>query len=181
MKVALANLAEETKVYISDYAVVLKAPKPVLDITLKYFEGKPVIDSISRESAVLVCVFTNPTVTCLKLWAVWVWLLYLLPRALMSDRAARKAGIGGEVICFRIVRGIGKMSRVAKAPVTYSCRCGNHHKTVRMLRSKVKSVNCLWSVNPAVELHSRKTTKSPSVLQRWSIQTVGLRLALPAP
>ncbi|NQZ07083.1 MAG: 30S ribosomal protein S8 [Algicola sp.] len=97
MKVALAQLLKDEG-YIADYAATSDA-KPVLDITLKYFEGKPVIDVIKRVSRPGLRIYKANNDIPKVMGGLGVAIVST-SKGLMSDRAARKAGIGGEVICF---------------------------------------------------------------------------------
>ena len=95
LKVAVANLLKEEG-FISDLAVKGDVKKE-LDVTLKYFEGKPVIESLQRVSRPGLRIYKR----CDELPKVMGGLgvaIVSTSKGLMSDRAARKAGIGGEVI-----------------------------------------------------------------------------------
>lgn len=83
--------------YIADYSVA-GAPKAVLSITLKYYKGKPVIDAVHRVSRPGLRIYRDRT----KLPSVEGGLgisIISTEKGVMSDRAARKQGIGGEVLC----------------------------------------------------------------------------------
>lgn len=97
MKVALAQLLKDEG-YITDYATTSDV-KPTLDITLKYFEGKPVIDEIKRVSRPGLRIYKANKDLPKVMGGLGVAVVST-SQGLMSDRAARKAGIGGEVICF---------------------------------------------------------------------------------
>jgi small subunit ribosomal protein S8 len=97
MKVALAQLLKDEG-YIADYAATSDA-KPVLDITLKYFEGNPVIETIKRVSRPGLRIYKANNDLPKVMGGLGVAIVST-SKGLMSDRAARKAGIGGEVICF---------------------------------------------------------------------------------
>lgn len=97
MKVALAQLLKEEG-YITDYASTTDV-KPVLDITLKYFENKPVIDVLKRVSRPGLRIYKGNNDLPKVMGGLGVAVVST-SQGLMSDRAARKAGIGGEVICF---------------------------------------------------------------------------------
>jgi small subunit ribosomal protein S8 len=95
LKVALAKLLKEEG-YIADFAVS-GDKKPELEVVLKYFEGKPVIDSIKRVSRPGLRIYKKND----KLPKIMDGLgvaIVSTSKGLMSDRAARKAGIGGEII-----------------------------------------------------------------------------------
>jgi small subunit ribosomal protein S8 len=72
--------------------------KPVLTIALKYYEGKPVIAEISRVSRPSLRSYSGkdsiPSVRSGLGIAV-----VSTSQGVMTDRAAREAGIGGEVLC----------------------------------------------------------------------------------
>lgn len=97
MKVALAQLLKDEG-YIADYATTSDV-KPTLDVTLKYFEGKPVIDTIKRVSRPGLRIYKANKDLPKVMGGLGVAVVST-SQGLMSDRAARKAGIGGEVICF---------------------------------------------------------------------------------
>lgn len=96
-KVALAQLLKEEG-YISGFVVADDAAKAVLHVDLKYYEGKPVIEQISRVSRPGLRVYKKVE----KLNRVKQGLGVLIlstNKGLMTDRAARKANVSGEVIC----------------------------------------------------------------------------------
>ncbi|ABC32848.1 Ribosomal protein S8 [Hahella chejuensis KCTC 2396] len=96
MKVAVANVLKEEG-FITDYKASEEA-KPVLEITLKYYQGAPVIENISRASRPGLRQYKAandlPTVNGGLGIAI-----VSTSKGVMTDRAARKAGVGGEVIC----------------------------------------------------------------------------------
>lgn len=97
LKVAIANLLKEEG-YISDYSVSGDV-KPELAVTLKYFEGKEVIEVIKRVSRPGLRVYKS----CDELPKVLAGMgiaIISTSKGLMTDRAARSAGIGGEVLGF---------------------------------------------------------------------------------
>lgn len=97
LKVALAKLLK-AEGYITDYSTTSDV-KPVLDIQLKYFEGKPVIEQIKRVSRPGLRIYKANKDLPKVMGGLGVAVVST-SQGLMSDRAARKAGIGGEVICF---------------------------------------------------------------------------------
>ena len=95
-KMAIANLLKEQG-YIRDLATEDQKGKPQLSVVLKYHEGKPVIDKIQRVSRPGLRIFKNKD----KLPTVMNGLgiaIISTSRGLMTDKAARKAGHGGEVV-----------------------------------------------------------------------------------
>lgn len=97
LKVALAQLFKDEG-YIADFSVTSDV-KPMLDITLKYFEGKPVIESLKRVSRPGLRIYKANKDLPKVMGGLGVAVVST-SQGLMSDRAARKAGIGGEVLCF---------------------------------------------------------------------------------
>jgi small subunit ribosomal protein S8 len=96
MKVELARVLKEEG-YIADYSVDGDV-KPSLTIELKYFEGKPVIESIQRVSRPSVRVYRGASELPKVSGGLGVAIIST-SKGVMTDRAARAAGIGGEVIC----------------------------------------------------------------------------------
>lgn len=67
LKVAIANVLKEEG-YIEDFKVEGDA-KPVLEITLRYFQGNPVVESIQRVSRPGLRIYKRK-MCCQKLWVV---------------------------------------------------------------------------------------------------------------
>ena len=97
LKVAIANLLKEEG-YISEYSVEAGV-KPELTVELKYFEGKEVIESIKRVSRPGLRVYKGAQ-ELPKVLAGMGIAIVSTSKGLMTDRAARSAGIGGEIIGF---------------------------------------------------------------------------------
>jgi len=95
-KVAVANLLKDEG-YITDFSVEGDV-KPVLSIELKYFEGKPVIEEIKRVSRPSLRIYKSATELPKVADGLGIAIVST-SKGVMTDRAARKAGIGGEVIC----------------------------------------------------------------------------------
>lgn len=98
IKVAIANVLKEEG-YIADYQVDNQDNKPVLSVQLKYYRGQPVISSIKRVSKPSVRVYSGADTLPKVLGGLGVAIV-TTSKGVMTDRAARAAGIGGEVICF---------------------------------------------------------------------------------
>jgi len=97
LKVAIANLLKEEG-YISDFSIAGDV-KPELSVELKYFEGKEVIETIKRVSRPGLRIYKS----CDELPKVLAGMgiaIVSTSKGLMTDRAARSAGIGGEVLGF---------------------------------------------------------------------------------
>lgn len=97
VKVAIANLLKEEG-YITEYSVSGDA-KPELAVTLKYFEGKEVIETIKRVSRPGLRVYKGSN-DLPKVLAGMGIAIISTSKGLMTDRAARSAGLGGEVLGF---------------------------------------------------------------------------------
>ncbi|MGE4415959.1 MAG: 30S ribosomal protein S8 [Marinobacterium sp.] len=95
-KIAVANLLKDEG-YITDFSVEGDV-KPVLSIELKYFEGKPVIEEIKRVSRPSLRIYKSASELPKVADGLGIAIVST-SKGVMTDRAARKAGIGGEVIC----------------------------------------------------------------------------------
>jgi len=98
LKVALAECLKDEG-YVSDLAVQDIDGKPVLNVVLKYYEGKPVIDSLKRVSRPGLRIYRGKDELPKVLNGLGVAIIST-SAGIMTDRAARKAGHGGEVLCF---------------------------------------------------------------------------------
>lgn len=97
-KVAIAEVLKDEG-YINDYSVDDNDGKPVLNVMLKYFEGKPVISKIKRVSRPGLRTYKgNGEIP--KVMAGLGVAIVSTSKGVMSDRAARAQGHGGEVICY---------------------------------------------------------------------------------
>ncbi|NJM13347.1 MAG: 30S ribosomal protein S8 [Synechococcaceae cyanobacterium SM1_2_3] len=98
LKVAIAQVLRDEG-YIADFVVVQTTPgKADLTIALKYFEGRPVIERIQRISRPGLRMFRGKDELPKVMGGLGVAIIST-PKGLMSDRAARAAGHGGEVLC----------------------------------------------------------------------------------
>lgn len=96
-KVAIATVLKDEG-YITDF-VVAGDTKPVLEVTLKYFEGKKVIDTLKRVSRPGLRIYKGAN-DLPKVMAGLGIAIVSTSQGVMTDRAARKASIGGEIICY---------------------------------------------------------------------------------
>jgi len=83
--------------YITDFSVSEDA-KPELTVSFKYFDGKSVIESINRMSRPGLRVYKNKDELPKVLNGLGI-VIVSTSKGMMTDRAARAAGIGGELIC----------------------------------------------------------------------------------
>lgn len=98
LKAAIANVLKDEG-YIADFQVSANEGKPSLNIDLKYYEGKPVIARIQRASRPGVRLY-KPKDELPKVDAGLGVAIISTPKGVMTDRAARSAGVGGEVLCY---------------------------------------------------------------------------------
>lgn len=84
--------------YVTGYATDENGGKPVTTVELKYFQGKPVISRLARASRPGLRLFKgkNELPTVMGGYGVAI---VSTSSGVMSDRAARAAGQGGEIIC----------------------------------------------------------------------------------
>jgi small subunit ribosomal protein S8 len=94
-RIAIANLLVEEG-YVESLEVTGDV-KPVLEVTLKYFEGKKVIESIERVSRPGLRIYKKKDELPKVMGGLGVAIVST-SKGLMTDRAARKAGMGGEII-----------------------------------------------------------------------------------
>jgi len=97
-KVALASVLKEEG-YITDYKVDENEGKPELSVELKYFKGEPVISTLKRVSKPSIRIYKDSKSLPNVLGGLGIAIVST-SKGLMTDRAARAAGIGGEVVCF---------------------------------------------------------------------------------
>lgn len=95
LKIAIANVLKDEG-YIDNFAVADDA-KPELEVTLKYFQGKPVIETIDRVSRPGLRIYKKRDQLPKVMGGLGVAIVST-SKGLMTDRAARKVGIGGEII-----------------------------------------------------------------------------------
>ncbi|ABM05193.1 30S ribosomal protein S8 [Psychromonas sp. MB-3u-54] len=96
-KVAIAAVLK-AEGYVTEF-VVAGDTKPELEVTLKYFEGKKVIDTIKRVSRPGLRIYKGAN-DLPKVMAGLGIAIISTSHGVMTDRAARKASIGGEIICY---------------------------------------------------------------------------------
>lgn len=97
MKIAIAKLLKEEG-YISSYEVTGKI-KLILMITLKYYEGQPVMSKIERVSRPGLRIYKSKDDLPKVVGGMGVAIIST-SKGLMTDYKARTVGHGGEVLCF---------------------------------------------------------------------------------
>jgi len=97
LKVALAEVLKEEG-YITGYNVAGDV-KPELEIDIKYFQGKAVIDTIKRISRPGLRVYKNKDELPVVMGGLGIAVIST-SNGLMTGSQAKKAGHGGEVLCY---------------------------------------------------------------------------------
>jgi len=97
LKMAIANVLKDEG-YIDDFAVRDEAGKPLLEVRLKYYAGRPVIEKIDRVSRPGLRIYKG-TGEIPKVMNGLGVAIVSTSKGVMTDRSARAAGIGGEVLC----------------------------------------------------------------------------------
>ena len=97
LKAAVANVLKEEG-YIADFAASNDDGKPRLAIELKYYQGKPVIAEIDRISRPGLRNYSGKDELPSVRGGLGVAIVST-SKGVMTDRAARAAGVGGEVLC----------------------------------------------------------------------------------
>ncbi|MFQ3229187.1 30S ribosomal protein S8 [Reinekea sp.] len=95
-KMAIAEVLKNEG-FVAGYAVEGEAKK-VMTIELKYFEGKPVIESIQRVSRPGLRQYRSAKDLPKVSGGLGIAIIST-SHGVMTDRAARAASVGGEVIC----------------------------------------------------------------------------------
>jgi small subunit ribosomal protein S8 len=97
LKCAIAQVLKDEG-YLTDFSTADEDGKPVLTIVLKYYEGKPVIEMIRRASRPGLRLYKGKNDIPSIQNGLGVAIVST-SRGVMSDRQARAAGEGGEVLC----------------------------------------------------------------------------------
>ena len=98
VKVAIAQVLKDEG-YIDDFAVKAEGAKSELNIALKYYAGRPVIERIERVSKPGLRVYRGRNDIPVVMNGLGVAIVST-PKGVMTDRKARATGVGGEVICY---------------------------------------------------------------------------------
>jgi small subunit ribosomal protein S8 len=98
VKVAIAQVLKDEG-YIEGFKVDPNNGKPELRIGLKYYAGRPVIESIERVSRPGLRVYKGHDDIPAVMNGLGVAIVST-SRGVMTDRKARSQGVGGEVLCY---------------------------------------------------------------------------------
>ena len=98
LKIAIAQVLKDEG-YIDGFAVHSEDGKAELEIALKYYAGKPVIERIERVSRPGLRVYKGRDAIPQVMNGLGVAIV-TTPKGVMTDRKARQTGVGGEVLCY---------------------------------------------------------------------------------
>jgi len=98
IKVAIATVLKDEG-YISDFRVTENGAKSELEIVLKYYEGRPVIETLKRFSRSGLRQYRGKDALPKVLNGLGVSIIST-SKGIMTDAQARQHGVGGEVLCF---------------------------------------------------------------------------------
>ncbi len=98
VKVAIAQVLQDEG-YIDGFKVKVDGAKSVLEVVLKYYAGKPVIERIERVSRPGLRVYKGCGAIPQVMNGLGVAIV-TTPKGVMTDRKARQTGVGGEVLCY---------------------------------------------------------------------------------
>lgn len=98
LRVSVAQVLKDEG-YIADYSIVTEGGKAVITVVLKYFSGKAVIERIERVSTPSLRVYRGKAELPKVMGGLGIAIIST-PKGVMSDRAARAAGQGGEILAY---------------------------------------------------------------------------------
>jgi small subunit ribosomal protein S8 len=98
LKVAIAQVLKDEG-YIDGFQVRSNGAKSELEIGLKYYAGKPVIERIERVSRPGLRIYKGRDAIPSVKNGLGVAIV-TTPKGVMTDRKARQTGVGGEVLCY---------------------------------------------------------------------------------
>lgn len=98
LKVAIAKVLKEEG-YIDSFEVKQEANKAELNIALKYYVGRPVIERLERVSRPGLRIYKGRNELPNVMNGLGVAIVST-PKGVMTDRKARTTGVGGEILCY---------------------------------------------------------------------------------
>jgi small subunit ribosomal protein S8 len=98
LKAAIAQVLKDEG-YIDGFVVKGDGGKLELEIALKYYAGRPVIERIERVSRPGLRVYRGRDAIPKVMNGLGVAIV-TTPQGVMTDRKARATGVGGEVLCY---------------------------------------------------------------------------------
>ncbi|GAB1388718.1 MAG: 30S ribosomal protein S8 [Rubrivivax sp.] len=98
LKTAIAQVLKDEG-YIDGFVVRADGGKSELEIALKYYAGRPVIERIERVSRPGLRIYKGRDAIPQVMNGLGVAIV-TTPKGVMTDRKARASGVGGEVLCY---------------------------------------------------------------------------------
>jgi small subunit ribosomal protein S8 len=98
LKVAIAKVLKDEG-YIESFNIATQDGKPNLNIELKYYAGKAVIERLERVSKPGLRIYKGKDELPTVMNGLGIAIVST-PKGVMADRHARSQGVGGEVICY---------------------------------------------------------------------------------
>ena len=98
LKVAIAQVLKDEG-YIDGFAIRDNDGKHELEVALKYYAGRPVIERIERVSRPGLRIYKGRDAIPQVMNGLGVAIV-TTPKGVMTDRKARQTGVGGEVLCY---------------------------------------------------------------------------------
>jgi len=98
LKAAIAQVLQDEG-YIDSFELLRDGAKADLQIALKYYAGRPVIERIERVSRPGLRIYRGRHAIPQVLNGLGVAIVST-PQGVMTDRKARQVGVGGEVLCY---------------------------------------------------------------------------------
>jgi small subunit ribosomal protein S8 len=97
IKLAIAKVLQ-SEGYIENFSVSTDSATSVLDIELKYYAGRPVIEKIERVSRPGLRIYKGREDLPRVMNGLGIAIVST-PKGVMTDKSARQANVGGEVLC----------------------------------------------------------------------------------
>ena len=97
LKISVASVLKEEG-YIDDYVISVEENKTILTVILRYHDGRPVIEEIKRASRPGLRQYKGKNEIPSVRGGLGIHILST-NKGVVSDRVARKHGVGGELIC----------------------------------------------------------------------------------
>lgn len=98
LKLAIANLLKKEG-FIKGCTIKGDDTKPTLELVLKYFNGRPVVDTIQRVSRPGLRIYKKKDALPNVMAGMGIAIIST-SKGIMTDRVARQVGLGGELICY---------------------------------------------------------------------------------
>lgn len=97
LKVAILNVLKEEG-YIGNFEVITTDSKRDVSVSLKYYQGRPVIEKIKRISRAGLRIYKRSNALPVVSAGMGIAIVST-PKGVMTERSARAQKLGGEVLC----------------------------------------------------------------------------------